>query len=137
ISNAHSIVKAVEVLRICGYTERDVLYSPMPLFYSMGLLRGVLSVALVGSSIVLRDKFSVTAYWDEARRHGATVGHCIFAIPRMLQNAPPGPGDRDHKIRVMFNARHDPEFTERFGVRLIESYGLTEAGNAMFSRLTE
>ncbi len=37
----------------------------------------------------------------------------------------------------MFNARHDPEFEERFGVRLVESYGLTEAGNAIFSRLSE
>ena len=137
ISNAHAVAKAYEVIEICAFTEDDVLYSPLPLFYSMGLLRGVLSVALTGGSIVLRDRFSVSAYWDEVRRTGATVGHTVFSLPAMLKTQPPAPGDRDHRLRCMFNARHDPEFEERFGVRLIEGYGLTEAGNAIFSRLSE
>lgn len=137
ISNGHAVAKAFEVLRICDFTGADILYSPLPLFYSMGLLRGVLSVALVGASIVLREKFSVSAYWEEVRRTGATVAHSVFSIPRMLQGHPPAPGDRDHRLRCMFNARHDPEFERRFGVRLIEGYGLTEAGNAIFSRLAE
>ena len=37
----------------------------------------------------------------------------------------------------MFNAQHDPDFEERFGVKLIESYGLTEAGNAIYNRLDD
>jgi crotonobetaine/carnitine-CoA ligase len=137
ISNAHAVAKAFEVIEICGFTEDDVLYSPLPLFYSMGLLRGVLSVAITGGSIVLRDRFSVSAYWDEARRTGATVGHTVFSLPAMLKSQPPAPSDRDHRLRCMFNARHDPEFEDRFGVRLIEGYGLTEAGNAIFSRRAE
>jgi crotonobetaine/carnitine-CoA ligase len=137
ISHGHAVAKAFEVLEICQFTKDDVLYSPLPLFYSMGLLRGVLSVTLVGATIVLREKFSVSAFWDEVRSSGATVGHCVFAIPRMLQNHPADPRDREHALRCMFNARHDPEFEERFNVRLIESYGLTEAGNSMFSRVAE
>lgn len=137
ISNAHSLVKAVEVLRICGYGEHDVLYSPLPLFYSMGLLRGVLSVALVGSSIAIKDRFSVSEFWDDVRFHGATVGHCVFSIPKMLEQAPPSPRDRDHSLRCLFNAQHDPVFEDRFGVKCIESYGLTEGGNAIYNRLDE
>lgn len=137
ISNAHAVAKACEVIEICAFTADDVLYSPLPLFYSMGLLRGVLSVAITGGSIVLRDKFSVSAYWDEVRRTGATVGHTVFSLPAMLMSQPPDPRDREHRLRCMFNARHDPAFEERFGVRLIEGYGLTEAGNAIFSRLAE
>lgn len=137
ISNAHSLVKAAEVLRICGFTEHDVLYSPLPLFYSMGLLRGVLSVALVGSSIAIKDRFSVSEFWDDVRAHGATVGHCVFSIPKMLGQVPPSPRDREHNLRCLFNAQHDPVFEERFGVRCIESYGLTEGGNAIYNRLSE
>ena len=137
ISNAHALTKAAEVLRICQFGPGDVLYSPLPLFYSMGLLRGVLSVALVGSSIVLRDRFSVGAYWDDVRVHGATVGHCVFSIPKMLKSAPPNERDADNTLRCMFNAQHDPEFEQRFGVTLVESYGLTEAGNAIYNRLGE
>jgi carnitine-CoA ligase len=137
ISNAHSLVKAMEVLRICGFTADDVLYSPLPLFYSMGLLRGVLSVALVGSSIGIRDKFSVSSFWDDVRAYGASVAHCVFSIPRMLQHAPSTSRDRDHSLRCMFNAQFNAEFESRFGVKLIESYGLTEAGNAIYNRLDE
>ncbi|MPZ62015.1 MAG: AMP-binding protein [Propionibacteriales bacterium] len=137
ISNGHAVAKAFEVIRICQFTASDVLYSPLPLFYSMGLLRGVLSVALLGASIVLRDRFSVSAYWDDVRQHSVTVAHSVFSLPRMLITAPLTPRDRDHKLRCMYNARHDPGFTERFGVRLIEGYGLTEAGNAIFSRVEQ
>ena len=137
ISNAHALVKALEVIRICAFTSDDVLYSPLPLFYSMGLLRGVLSVALTGSSIVLRDKFSVSAYWDDVRRSGATVAHSVFSLPLMLATQPASPGDRQHTLRCMFNARYDEAFEQRFGVRLIEGYGLTEAGNAIYSRPDE
>jgi crotonobetaine/carnitine-CoA ligase len=137
ISNAHSVVKAVEVLRICGYSENDILYSPLPLFYSMGLLRGVLSVALVGSSIAIKDRFSVSEFWDDVRFHGATVGHCVFSIPKMLEQAPPTSRDREHSLRCMFNAQHNPDFEERFGVKCIESYGLTEGGNALYNRFDE
>ena len=117
ISNGHALTKAVEVLRICNFTSSDTLYSPLPLFYSMGLLRGVLSVALVGSSIALRDKFSVSSFWDDVRAHNATVAHCVFSIPKMLAQAPVRSEDRDNPLRCMFNAQHDPDFEERFGVQ--------------------
>jgi crotonobetaine/carnitine-CoA ligase len=137
ISNVHALTKAVEVLVICDFGQSDVLYSPLPLFYSMGLLRGVLSVALVGSSIVLRDRFSVRAFWDDVREHRATVAHCVFSIPKMLATEPRSADDGVNPLRCMFNAQHDAEFELRFGVTLIESYGLTEAGNAIYNRLGE
>jgi carnitine-CoA ligase len=137
ISNAHALVKALEVIRICSFTSDDVLYSPLPLFYSMGLLRGVLSVAITASCIVLRDKFSVSAYWDDVRRSGATVAHSVFSLPIMLASQPPRDDDLQNSLRCMFNAKYDPLFEERFGVRLIEGYGLTEAGNAIYSRPDE
>ena len=37
----------------------------------------------------------------------------------------------------MFNAQHDADFERRFGVQMVESYGLTEAGNAIYNRLGE
>jgi crotonobetaine/carnitine-CoA ligase len=134
ISNAHAVAKAIEVIRICDITESDVIYSPLPLFHSMALLRGVLAALVAGAQCVLRDRFSASRYWDDVRRTGATVGHCVFTIPQLLKKAEPTRRDCDHTLRCLYNARYDQEFEARFGVRLIEGYGLTEAGVAMYMR---
>jgi crotonobetaine/carnitine-CoA ligase len=134
ITNGHAIAKALEVIEICDIVESDVIYSPLPLFHSMALLRGVLAGLVSGSSVVLRDRFSASVFWQEAREFGVTVAHCVFSIPKILEKSEPSPDDRNHKVRLMYNATYDAAFEARFGVRLIEGYGLTEAGVSMFMR---
>jgi carnitine-CoA ligase len=137
LTNAHGVHKALEVNRVCQMGHDDVIYSPLPLFHSMALLRGVLAAIVSGGQCVLRERFSAGQYWDDVRRYGATIGHCVFTIPQILKKAEPSPDDRNHTLRVMYQGRCDPEFENRFGVRLIEGYGLTEAGVAMYMRADE
>jgi crotonobetaine/carnitine-CoA ligase len=137
LTNAHGVHKAFEVNRVCQMSSDDVIYSPLPLFHSMALLRGVLAAVVSGGECVLRDRFSASEYWDDVRRHGATIGHCVFTIPQILKKAPPSADDRDHPLRCLYQGRYDAEFEERFGVRLIEGYGLTEAGVATYVRADE
>ncbi len=134
IVNAHAVAKAIEVIRLAEMDESDVIYAPLPLFHSFALLRGVVAALVTGGGCALRERFSASAFWDDVRRAGATIGFCVFTIPHILAKAEPGPADRDHPLRCLYNARHDPVFEERFGVRLIEAYGLTEAGVAMYVR---
>src|SRR5258706_921608 len=137
ITNAHGVHKALEVNTVCQMTSTDVIYSPLPLFHSMALLRGVLAAIVSGGQCVLRERFSASQYWDDVRRYGATIGHCVFTIPQILKKAEPSPDDRNHSLRVLYQGRYDPVFEERFGIRLIEGYGLTEAGVAMYMRVDE
>jgi carnitine-CoA ligase len=134
LTNAHSIAKAIEVIRLCEITDDDCIYAPVPLFHSFALQRGIVSAVVSGCRCALRERFSASSYWDEVRRLKATIGFCVFTIPQILKKADPAPNDRDHTLRILYNARYDPEFEERFGVRLMEGYGLTEAGVAIYIR---
>ena len=134
LTNAHSVAKAIEVIRLCEVTEADCIYAPVPLFHSFALQRGVVTAVTAGCRCALRERFSASGYWSDVRRLGATVGFCVFTIPQILKKAEPDPSDRDHTLRCLYNARHDPEFEDRFGVRLVEGYGLTEAGVAIYQR---
>lgn len=137
LTNAHGVHKALEVNTVCQMGSDDIAYSPLPLFHSMALLRGVVAAIVSGGQCVLRERFSASSYWDDVRAFGATIGHCVFTIPQILKKAEPTDRDRDHTLKVMYQGRHDPEFEKRFGVRLIEGYGLTEAGVAMYMRMDE
>ena len=50
----------------------------------------------------------------------------------MLLNQPPGPADRNHKVRIGIGAGIEPQlhrvFEERFGFPMIEVWGMTETG---------
>lgn len=134
LTNSHSVAKAIEVIRLCELTADDCIYAPVPLFHSFALQRGVVTAVVSGCRCALRERFSASSYWDDVRRLGATVGFCVFTIPQILKKAEPTDTDRDNPLRCLYNGRSDPEFAERFGVRLVEGYGLTEAGVAIYVR---
>jgi crotonobetaine/carnitine-CoA ligase len=134
LTNTHSIAKAIEVIRLCEIDEDDCIYAPVPLFHSFALQRGVVAAVVAGCRCALRERFSASGYWDDVRRLDATVGFCVFTIPQILKKAEPAESDRDHPLRCLYNARYDPEFEQRFGIRLVEGYGLTEAGVAIYAR---
>ena len=80
--------------------------------------------------LVLVRRFSVSAFWETCRGHGVTAFGAIAAMTSMLHGAPPTSRDREHDVRYAFavavpESLHRP-FEERFGVRLVNGYGLTE-----------
>jgi len=114
-------------------TARDILYTPLPLFHGLASRQGVLGCLIAGAEVVIGHRFSASRFWDEVRAADATVAHTMFNLPPMLKAQPPHPLEREHRLRALYNANHDAEFEDRFGVPLLEAYGLVETGITIYS----
>ncbi|HEX3346063.1 MAG TPA: AMP-binding protein, partial [Polyangiaceae bacterium] len=120
-------------------TPDDVLYDVLPLYHTAG---GVMLPALslfAGATLVLRRKFSASAFWDDVRRYRVTGFQYIGELCRYLLAQPAKPDDRRNDLRfaVGNGLRPDvwPAFRDRFGIpRIHEFYGATE-GNVVLMNL--
>jgi len=117
-------------------TERDRMYVVLPLYHSAGGVCAIGSVLTVGGSIIIRRKFSATAFWDDCVKYRATQFEYIGELCRYLLNAPPHPKERKHRLRVTMGNGLRPEiwpaFKARFRIpRIIEFYGATEGNVSM------
>ena len=112
----------------------DILYLSLPLFHSNAMHIGWASTIWGGSALAIARKFSITNFWKDVRRFGATCFNYIGEICRYLYNKPPTPEDRKHKVYKICGNGLQPEiwkdFKERFGIREVyEHYGMTEMMN--------
>lgn len=123
-----------EQLRI---TADDVLYAPFPLFHADGAIFTVAAALACGGTAALARKFSVSRFWADCRRHGATVFDYMGATLALLHKQPASPSDRDHLVRLGWGVPSPPfadEFEQRFGLELVELYGLSDVGIVLYNR---
>lgn len=113
------------------YSTDDVYYICLPLFHTSGL-RGAAYVALLtGGAVALSSGFSVSRFWDDIARSGATTFDLLGAMATFLWRADHHPLERQHRVRMVRVAPVPPfgrGFEERFGLRLVSTYGLTDGG---------
>uniref|UniRef100_A0A673TWR1 long-chain-fatty-acid--CoA ligase n=1 Tax=Suricata suricatta TaxID=37032 RepID=A0A673TWR1_SURSU len=93
-----------------------------------------------GATLVLRNKFSASQFWDDCRKYNVTIIQYIGELLRYLCNSPQKPNDRVHKVRMAMGngLRGDVwrEFIRRFGdICIYEFYASTE-GNIGFMNYT-
>ncbi|MFO1401406.1 MAG: AMP-binding protein [Steroidobacteraceae bacterium] len=114
------------------YTERDRLLNALPLFHGNAQFLSTVPALVSGAQVVLARRFSASAFWDTVRRHGCTEFNYIGGIVSILLKAEPRADDADNPLRVMIGAGAPrdrfEEFERRFGVQLLEGYGMSEIG---------
>ncbi|HHX84722.1 MAG TPA: long-chain-acyl-CoA synthetase [Actinomycetales bacterium] len=113
----------------------DVLLCPLPMYHNNALTVGLGCVLASGACLAIEEHFSASKFWDQARAAGATAAIYIGEICRYLLNQDPGPGDRDHSVRIVVGNGLRPEiweaFRERFGIeRICEFYAASECNIA-------
>ncbi|MCA9675282.1 MAG: long-chain-acyl-CoA synthetase [Myxococcales bacterium] len=117
----------------------DVLYLALPLYHNNALTVAWSSAAASGAAIAIRRKFSVTHFWDDVRKFGATAFVYIGELCRYLLNQAPTPRDRDHAIRCISGNGLRPDiwrpFKARFGIEEVYEFYAASEGNIAFVNL--
>lgn len=111
------------------YRSSDVAYVCLPLFHISALFGVTVAALLADASVVMSRRFSLSRFWDEVRDNGVTLLNSLGAMSEFLWNLPPGPQDRRHSVRLCRMVpvpRYAKEFEERFGVRIVSGYGLSD-----------
>jgi crotonobetaine/carnitine-CoA ligase len=121
-------------------TDGDVIYTPLPNYHTHGAGHLLGSAVAVGGTAAIGRKFSASRYWDEIRTSGATIFDFIGTTLALVWKQPRRDEDRDHHVRFGWGEpipEWGAEFEERFGVRLLEAYGLTQTGSCIYDSLDE
>ena len=114
-----------------GLNPGDRWYVCMPLCHATAGSTVVVSL-LLGVTLCIVKKFSVTNFWEEVRDSRSTALIYVGEVPRYLLTNPPSPDDKNHHVRMMYGNGMRPEvwktFRDRFGIQIIhEMFGASEA----------
>jgi len=124
-----------------GYDENDRLYNALPLFHGNAQVLSTMPALMSGAQMVLAERFSAGRFWDEIKRYQCTEFNYIGGILPILYKADPKPDDADNPLRIMFGGGAPMDlfeaFEKRFGVTLIEGYGMSEIGLPLMNTIKE
>jgi fatty-acyl-CoA synthase len=114
------------------------MYDCLPLYHSVGGVVAVWATLLGGGSVVLRERFSASAFWDEVVSYDCTLFQYIGELCRYLAHAPACASEKRHRLRIAVGNGLRPEvwslFQERFAIpRILEFYAATESNFSLYN----
>ncbi len=121
-----------QIARIWERRSDDIVWTPLPLFHLNAVAAAVMGPLLVGGSASVSSRFSVSGFWSEVRRSGATIASLLGSPAMLIAEADDHPDMAGHQLRLCAAAPMPPAidaiWRERFGCRTFSAgFGLTEA----------
>ena len=140
LSHANLMTSARNVAATYQLTCEDVSLCVMPLFHVHGLVASTLATLSTGGTVVVPSKFNPLSFWPIVREHRATWYSAVPTIHQVLlsraKNSRPSGAEHLRFIRSCSAAlapQTMADVEERFGVPILEAYGMTEAAHQMAS----
>ena len=103
----------------------------LPLFHVNGIMVSVVSPLLAGGSTFVAERFDAATFWATVERARPTFFSAVPTIYALLVSRPGEQADTTNLRYVICGAAPMPrelisEFEQRFGVPVVEGYGLSE-----------
>ena len=140
LSHANLMTSVRNVVETYQLTPEDVSLCVMPLFHVHGLVASTLATLFTGGTVVVPAKFNPLSFWSTVREHGVTWYSAVPTIHQVLlsraRSSRPSGAEHLRFIRSCSAALAPQTMTdieERFGVPMLEAYGMTEAAHQMAS----
>jgi acyl-CoA synthetase (AMP-forming)/AMP-acid ligase II len=129
----HANVLATAELIVAWFemTEETRSLLVLPLFHVNGVMVSVVSPLLAGGTTYIAERFDAATFWTTVQRARPTFFSAVPTIYALLVSQPGEQADTKNLRYVICGAAPMPreligEFEQRFGVPVVEGYGLSE-----------
>jgi crotonobetaine/carnitine-CoA ligase len=131
VATRYDLTPLTTLLAASGVQAGETMYTGLPLFHGNALLVSMIGSMHLDAKLALAPKFTASRFFDDCRRYGAVEFNTLGGMISILLKQPSRPEDREHDVRVVLSAGCPPdrwrEFEDRFGVRIIEWFGMVDA----------
>lgn len=139
LSHNYHVALTTQIGICWGRTADDVVWTPLPLFHFNAITTAVLGPLVFGGRSAIYRKFSVSNFWPEMNRVGATVTSTLGTMAYLLAHDVDRPEmplsgapEANTSLRLLGAAPMPTEiddiFRDRFGLQTFSgAYGVTEA----------
>jgi long-chain acyl-CoA synthetase len=133
LSHRNLIVNATQCAELVPLSEGERVGMLLPLFHANAQVVTTLMPLLIGLEVMMWERFSASEFWATVEQLEPVT---LSAVPMMLAavlNAPGAPGSETSlRFLICGAAPLSVEllnaFSTKFGIRILEGYGLTETG---------
>ena len=134
VSHRYAIRIAESLIGPLRFTREDRLFTFYPLSHVGAAYFDVLPGLMVGGTVIVVPRFSLSRFWTEVRDNGVTRFHIQGTIGKLLLLPEPSAIEREHDVRLCWGGPFpfDVEaFEERFNLTLLRGggYSSTDAGS--------
>jgi fatty-acyl-CoA synthase len=121
-----------------GVEPTDRTYNCLPMYHSVGGVQVPGATLIAGGTVIIREKFSASQFWDDIVRWDCTLFQYIGELCRYLLHAGHTKNETAHRVRMACGNGLATDVWEEFQTRfsiphIFEFYASTEGGVSLFN----
>lgn len=131
VATGYDMAPLRHILQAIDVKPGETMYTALPLFHGNALLISAVGSIALDAKLALAERFSASRFFDDCRKYEAVEFNSLGGMLSILLKQPPRPDDAENPVRVVLSAACPAsawqEFERRFGVRIVEFYGMVDS----------